>query len=105
MKQAAVIAFCARQESAQAVAQKVGVCRPTSYNWKNQRLGREAPAFMKPRPESPPSPEREELERQLESLRRDVHRLRLEHDLLKKANELIKKDTGIHRQPLTMDLP
>ena len=101
MKQAAVIALCARQESAQAVAQKVGVCRPTSYNWKNQRLGREAPAFMKPRPESPPSPEREELERQLESLRRDVHRLRLEHDLLKKANELIKKDTGIHRQPLT----
>ena len=39
MKQAAVIALCTRQESAQAVAQELGVCRPTLYNWKNQLLG------------------------------------------------------------------
>ena len=101
MKKAAVIALCTRQGSAQAVAQKLGVCRPTLYNWKNQLLGPEAPASMKPRHESPSSPEREELERQLESLRRDIHRLQLEHDLLKKANELVKKDTGIDRQLLT----
>lgn len=101
MKHAAVIALCTRQESAQAVAQKLGVCRPTLYNWKNQLLGQETPASMKPRHESASSPEREELERQLESLRREVHRLRLEHDLLKKANELVKKDTGINRQVLT----
>lgn len=101
IKQAAVIALCMRQEGAQAVAQKMGVCRPTLYNWKNQLLGPEASASMKRRHETPPSPEREELERQLESLRRDIHRLQLEHDLLKKANELIKKDTGIDRQVLT----
>ena len=79
MKQAAVIALCTRQGSAQVVAQKLGVRRPTLYNWKNQLLGPEASASMKRRHETPPSPEREELERQLESLRRDIHRLQLEH--------------------------
>lgn len=101
MKQAAVIALCTRQESASAVAQKLGVCRPTLYNWKNQLLGPEASAPMKSRQKTPSSPEREELERQLESLRLDVRRLQLEHELLMKANELIKKDTGIDRQVLT----
>jgi putative transposase len=48
MKQAAVIALCTRQESAQAVAQRLGVCRPTLYNWKNHLLGQETPASMKP---------------------------------------------------------
>lgn len=101
MKQAAAIALCTRQESAKAVAQKLGVCRPTLYNWKNQLLGPEASASMKRRQETPSAPEREELERQLESLRLDVRHLQLEHDLLMKANELIKKDTGIDRQVLT----
>ncbi|PKH14618.1 transposase [Pseudomonas sp. 43NM1] len=101
MKQAAVIALCTRQESAKAVAEKLGVCRPTLYNWKNQLLGPEASASMKRRQKTPSSPEREELERQLESLRLDVRRLQLEHELLMKANELIKKDTGINRQVLT----
>jgi transposase InsO family protein/transposase-like protein len=101
VKQAAVIALCTRQESAQAVAQKLGVCRPTLYNWKNQLLGPQASASMKRRQETPPSPQRTELERQLESLRHDVHRVQLKHDLLKKANELLKKETGIARQVLT----
>jgi transposase-like protein len=91
MKQAAVIALCTRQESANAVAQKLGVCRPTLYNWKNQLLGPEESAPMKRRQKTPSSPEREALERQLESLRLDVRRLQLEHELLMKANELIKK--------------
>ena len=56
---------------------------------------------MKRRRKTPPSPQKEELERQIESLRRDVHRLQREHDQLKKANELIKKDMGIDRQALT----
>lgn len=47
MKQAGVIELCTRRETAQAVAEKLGVCRPTLYNWKNQLLGREAPASMK----------------------------------------------------------
>lgn len=101
MKQAAVIALCTRQESAQALAQELGVCRPTLYNWKNQLLGREVPASMKRQHDLPPGPEREELERQLEALRRDNRRLQLEQDLLKKANEILEKDLGIDQQLLT----
>jgi putative transposase len=43
LKQAGVIGLCSRQESAQAVAEKLGVCRPTLYNWKNQLLGPRLP--------------------------------------------------------------
>jgi transposase-like protein len=48
-KQSAVIALCMRPGSAQAVAQELGVSRPSLYNWKNQLLGHdvgihEAPA-------------------------------------------------------------
>jgi len=100
-KQEAVIALCMRQGSAQVIATQLGVCRPTLYNWKNQLLGHEASASMKRQQDSPPSPERAELEQQLEALRRDIRRLQLEQDLLKKANEIIKKDTGIDQQPLT----
>jgi transposase InsO family protein/transposase-like protein len=101
MKQAAVIALCMRQGSAQSVAQELGVSRPSLYTWKNQLLGHEAPASMKRQQDPPPSSERDELERQLEALRRDIRRLQLEQDLLKKANELLKKDLGIDRQLLT----
>lgn len=95
LKQAAVIELCTRQTSAQAIAQKLAVSRPTLYQWKNQLLGTEAPASMKPNNDSPPDLERAELERQVESLRRDVRQLQLEHDLLKKANELLKKGLGV----------
>lgn len=91
LKQAAVIELCTRQTSAQAIAQKLAVSRPTLYKWKNQLLDPEAPASMKQHNDSPPDPERTELERQVESLRHDVRQLQLEHDLLKKANELLKK--------------
>jgi len=53
IKQAAVITLYTRQESANAVAQKLGVYRPTLYNWKNQLLGSEASASMKRRQETP----------------------------------------------------
>lgn len=101
LKQAGVMELCTRQEGAQAVAEKLGVCRPTLYNWKNQLLGREAPASMKRRNHSPPSPERAELEQQLESLQRDIRQLQLERDLLKKANELLKKGLGVDLHLLT----
>jgi len=101
LKQAGVIGLCSRQESAQAVAEKLGVCRPTLYNWKNQLLGPEAPASMKRNNNSPPAPDLAELERQLESLQRDIRHLQLERDLLKKANEIIKKDLGVDLQLLT----
>lgn len=101
MKQAAVIALCMRRGSAQSVAQELGVCRPTLYNWKNQLLGHEASLSMNRPKDLPPSPERTELEQQLEALKREIRRLQLEQDLLKKANELLKKDLGIDRQLLT----
>ena len=101
LKQAGVMELCTRQESAQAVADKLGVCRPTLYNWKNQLLGREAPASMKHTNQSPQVQERDELERQVEALRREVMHLRLEQELLNKANELLKKGLGVDLQLLS----
>jgi len=95
LKQAGVVALCRGEETAQDVADRLGVCRPTLYNWKNQLLGHEAVSAMKQRNTSPPALERETLERQLEALQRDIHQLQLEHDLLKKANELLKKGLGV----------
>lgn len=95
LKQAAVIALFSGEERAQEVADRLGVCRPTLYNWKSQLLGHEAPSAMKHRNTSPPAQEREALERQLEALQRDIRQLQLEHDLLKKANELVKKGLGV----------
>ncbi len=46
---------------------------------------------MKRKNNSPPVPEREELERQLATLQHDIQKLQLEHDLLKKANEILKR--------------
>ena len=101
LKQAGVIELCSRQESAQAVAEKLGVGRPTLYNWKNQLLGPEAPASMKRKNNSSPAPELAQLERQLESLQREIRQLQLERDLLKKANEIVKKGLGVDLQLLT----
>lgn len=100
-KQSAVIAFCTRPASAQAVADEVGVSRGSLYKWKNQLLGHDAPAFMKRKQGAPASSDRADLEQQLETLRQDIRRLQLEKDLLKKANELLKKELGIDQQPLT----
>jgi transposase InsO family protein/transposase-like protein len=100
-KQSAVIALCMRPASAQAVADDVGVSRGSLYKWKNQLLDHEVTVPMKRKQDAPASPDRAELEQQLEMLRRDVRRLQLEKDVLKKASELIKKELGIDRQPLT----
>ena len=94
LKTAAVIELCTRKTSAQEVAEKLAVCRPTLYNWKNQLLGPQAPASMKRRHEQTPAPEMSELQRQVESLQLNIHRLQLEHDILKKAKELLKKIPG-----------
>ena len=103
MKQAGVRELCSRPGSALAVAEKLGVCRPTLYNWKNQLLGPEAPASMKRRNLSPPAsaPQLAELERQLETLQRQVRQLQLERDLLEKATEILKKGLGVDLQLLT----
>ena len=100
-KQSAVIALCMRPASAQAVADEAGVSKGSLYKWKNQLLGHESTAPMKRQQDAPASPDRVELERQVEALQRDIRRLQLEKDLLKKANELLKKELGIDRQHLT----
>lgn len=100
-RQSAVMALCLRQGSAQQVAQELGVSRPSLYNWRNQLLSNEALASMKPQQDRTPSPEREELEQEIDRLQRDVKRLKLEQDILKKANELLKKELGIDQRLLT----
>ena len=101
LKNAAVIELCTRTTSAQEIADKLAVCRPTLYNWKNQLLGRETPASMKRQNEVPPAPDPTDLKNQFESLQHRIHRLQLEHDLLKKANELLKKGLGVAPQLLS----
>ena len=46
-KKEAILELCIRNTSAEEIAKKVNVCRPTLYNWKNELLGPEAPALMK----------------------------------------------------------
>src|SRR5690606_38237083 len=82
-------------------AKAIGVSRQTLYNWRDQRLRREALELMTRHRDLPATASREELQRKLETLRRDVQRLQLEHDLLEKANELLKKGLGIDLQLLT----
>jgi putative transposase len=101
IRQAGVIGLCRGDESAQQVADRLGVSRPTLYSWRDQLLGHEASSSMKRRKTNAKAPEREELERQLEALQRDVRQLQLEHDLLKKANELLKKGLGVDLQILS----
>ncbi|WP_439739296.1 IS3 family transposase [Brucella intermedia] len=101
LKKTGVVGLYNRQESAQSLAEKLGICRPTLYNWKNQLLGPEAPTIMKRKNNSPLVPEREELERQLATLQHDIQKLQLEHDLLKKANEILKKELGVDLQLLS----
>ena len=84
LKVGAVIKLCTRTTSAQAIAQKLAVCRPTLYNWKNQLLGREAPASMPHQDESKASPDKSqlsELQQKVDLLQRDIRRLQLEHEL------------------------
>lgn len=44
VRQAGVIGLCSGDESAQQVADGLGVSRPTLYSWKEQLLGHEAPS-------------------------------------------------------------
>ena len=101
VKKAAVVELYSRQESAQVLAEKVGVSRPTLYAWKHQLLGPEVPAMMKRKKSASLEPEIEELDRQREALQRDIRELQIEHDLLKTASELIKKELGGDLQGLS----
>jgi transposase-like protein len=58
LKQVGVIGLCGGEESAQRIADRLGVYRPALYNWRNQLLGHDAPSSMKRRNTAPPVPER-----------------------------------------------
>ncbi|WP_034361474.1 IS3 family transposase, partial [Comamonas thiooxydans] len=90
-----VVQLCTRQSTAQEIADKLGVCRGTLYNWKNQLLGPCAPASMKHSPKRSPVLDEAALRRQVESLRQDVRRLKIERELLKQAHEILKNGAGI----------
>lgn len=47
LKQASVLDLCSGEESAQQIAERLGVCRPTLYAWRNELLGQEAASSMK----------------------------------------------------------
>jgi transposase InsO family protein/transposase-like protein len=100
-RQTAVIDLCTRRESAEEVAKKIGVSRPTLYNWRNRLLGQEAVSTMTRSNDPPQTSEQATLEQQVESLRRDIRKLQIEHDILKKANEILKKGLGVDPQLLT----
>jgi putative transposase len=104
LKNAAVIELCTRKTSAHEIADKLAVCSPTLYRWKNQLLGREAPVSMKPPKDSESVPDKlqlTDLQQQVDFLQRNIRRLQLEHDLLKKANELLKKGLSVAPQLLS----
>jgi transposase InsO family protein/transposase-like protein len=100
-KRAAVVELCAREKSAAAVAEAIGVSRVSLYKWKNELLGTGRRRRVNDPKQGPSTDDRDDLEREVESLRKRIHRLQLEHDILKGANELLKKEEGINPQNLT----
>jgi|BioPla2DNA2_1021312.scaffolds.fasta_scaffold24966_1 transposase InsO family protein/transposase-like protein len=98
-KDSAVKELLLREKKAKEIADNIGVDRVTLYNWKNQKLGKEAAAKMKPRTKLPN--DKESLELEVNRLKEQIHRLELEKDILEKTTEIIKKDPGINPEKLT----
>ena len=111
VKEQAVIDLCARDGSAQDVADCYGVSRYSLYNWRKQLLGDGRVAKVKREPKNAVksisdnvSELRDEVARlkvEAESLNREIYRLQLERDVLEKAAEIIKKDQGVNLKTLT----
>lgn len=98
-KKSAVKELLIRKKTVKDIADDIGVDRVTLYNWKNQQLGKEAAAKVKPRIELPN--DKESLEVEINCLKAQIHRLELEKDILEKTIDLIKKDPGINPENLT----
>ena len=109
-KEEAVINLCARNGSAQEVADQYGVSRYSLYHWKKQLLDKDTTEAM-PRKKKDVLAASENVEElkdeiarlkeQADSLNREVYRLQLERDVLEKAAEIIKKDKGVSLETLT----
>ena len=100
-KKVAVIDFCARKKSAEAVANAHGTNRTSLYKWKKELLGEERAGAMK-RPDKTSLPDdRDALIAELSDLKEQVYRQQMELDVLKKAAEILKKDQGVDQKELT----
>ena len=88
-KENAVIRLVTRKESAQSIADDIGVKRATLYNWKRRLLGEEAPSTM-------PIEKRddmgiEELLEMKAALEADIDKLELKRAVLEGTVELLGK--------------
>jgi transposase InsO family protein/transposase-like protein len=100
-KQQAVIQLGSRDESAAAVAERIGVSRCTLYNWRDQLLDEKAKLTLKKSKDKPASGDADALRAEVKALEKRVHELQLEHDILVKASEIVKKDHGVNPQTLS----
>ena len=110
-KEQVAIELCARDGSAQEIADKYNVSRYSVYNWAWDLLGKGnvSPMPKKKRDTKSVTSEEvaslkkeiEQLHSEAEELQRQVHRRRLEKDVLEKAAEIIKKDEGVSLEKLT----
>lgn len=98
-KESAVKELLLRKKTVKNIADDIGVDRVTLYNWKNQQLGKEAAAKVKPRIDLPN--DKKSLVMEVNLLKEQIHRLELEKDILEKTTDIIKKDSGINPKKLT----
>lgn len=98
-KESPVKELLLREKTVKDIADNIGVDRVTLYNWKNQQLGKEVAAKVKPRIDLPN--DKESLEMEVNHLKEQIHRLELEKDILEKTTDIIKKDPGINPKQLT----
>lgn len=87
----AVVRLVTRKESAQAIADDLGVKRATLYNWKRKLLGEEAPSKM---PRKKKDMAIEELLEMKAALEADIDKLELKRAVLEGTVELLGKDPG-----------
>ena len=86
-----------RDCTADEIARKHGVERPSLYFWKNQILGEDYEVSRNQYTQE----DVDSLKREADELRKEVKRLRLEKDVLEKAAEVLKKGKGISLEALT----
>ena len=96
-KENAVMRLVTRAETAQAIADDVGVKRATLYNWKRELLGKEAATKMTGKKRGMTV---EELEALRASLEADIDRLELKRAVLEGTVELLGK--GPSADPTTL---
>ena len=94
----AVVRLVTRKESAQSIADGIGVKRATLYNWKRKLLGEEAPSTM---PGNKQDMTIEELEAMKAALEADIDKLELKRAVLEGTVELLGKGQGAEPRMLT----